>query len=173
MSQHFEFKVVDGNRYLYLVEKRRTEKGPRNVQTVYVGTADTLLRKLASPREPLKSFEFGKMAALLHAAARTGLLEALQPRVPHSLFDGYSAERILFLQLAARAERPLSREEIAEWLSDSALPFLLLSVGRPSSRSSDATSSASWATASERNAAAASCLEPWSTPSRRTSSGPS
>ncbi len=134
MSWHFEFKVVDGNRYLYLVEKRRTEKGPRNVQAIYVGTADTLLRKLSSPGEPLKSFEFGKMAALLHAATETGLLGALRTRVPHSVFDGYSAERILFLQLAARVERPLSREEMAEWLPDSALPFLLPSVGRPSSR---------------------------------------
>ena len=35
MSWHFEFKVVDGKRYLYLVEKRRTEKGPRNGQAIY------------------------------------------------------------------------------------------------------------------------------------------
>ena len=134
MSWHFEFRIVDGNRYLYLVEKRRTEKGPRNVQVIYVGTADTLLRKLASPGEPLKSFEFGKMAALLHAATETGLLEAFRARVPSSLFDGYSVERILFLQLAARVDKPLSREEMAEWLPDSALPFVLPSVGRPSSR---------------------------------------
>ena len=134
MSWHFEFRIVDGNRYLYLVEKRRTEKGPRNVQVIYVGTADTLLRKLASPGEPLKSFEFGKMAALLHAATETGLLEAFRARVPSSLFDGYSVERILFLQLAARVDKPLSREEMAEWLPGSALPFVLPSVGRPSSR---------------------------------------
>jgi transposase len=134
MSWHFEFRIVDGNRYLYLVEKRRTEKGPRNTQVIYIGTADTLLRKLASPREPLKSFEFGKMAALLHAATETGLLEAFRTRVPSSLFDGYSVERILFLQLAARVEKPLSREVMAQWLPDSALPFLMPLVGRPSSR---------------------------------------
>ncbi len=134
MSWHFEFKTITGNRYLYLVEKRRTEKGPRNVQAIYIGTADTLLRKLASPSESLRSFEFGKMAALLHAARETGLLEALRVRVPASMFDGYSVEEILFLQLAARVEKPLSREEMAEWLPDSALPFLLPSIGRPPSR---------------------------------------
>lgn len=134
MSWHFEFKTVDGNRYLYLAEKRRTERGPRNVQAIYIGTADTLLRKLASPGEPLRSFEFGKMAALLHAATETGLLEAFRARVPRSLFDGYSVERILFLQLAARVEKPLSREEMAQWLPESALPFLMPLVGRPSSR---------------------------------------
>jgi transposase len=134
MSWHFEFRTVDRNPYLYLVEKRRTAKGPRNTQVIYIGTADTLLRKLSSPGEPLKSFEFGKMAALLHAATETGLLEAFRTRVPRSLLDGYSVERILFLQLAARVEKPLSREEMAEWLPDSALPFLMPSVGRPSSR---------------------------------------
>jgi transposase len=134
MSWHFEFRTVDGNRYLYLAEKRRTEEGPRNVQVLYIGTAETLLRRLASPGAPLRSFEFGKMAALLHAATETGLLEAFRTRAPSSLFDGYSVERILFLQLAARVERPLSREEMAEWLPDSALPFLLPSIGRPSSR---------------------------------------
>ncbi len=134
MSWHLEFRSTDGNRYLYLVEKRRTEKGPRNVQQIYVGTADTLLRKLSSPGEPLKSFEFGKVAALLHAAQETGLLEAFRRHVPASLFDGYSVENVLFLQVAGRVERPLSREEMAEWLPDSALPFVLPSVGHPSAR---------------------------------------
>lgn len=134
MSWHFEFKTVTGNRYLYLVEKRRTDRGPRNVQVIYIGTAETLLRKLASPSEPLRSFEFGKVAALLHAAQETGLLEAFRTYVPSSLFDGYSVESILFLQLAARVDKPLSREEMAGWLPDSALPFLRPAVGRPSSR---------------------------------------
>ena len=134
MSWHFEFRVVDGNRYLYLTEKKRTEKGPRNVQVIYIGTADTLLRTLASPGTPLRSFEFGKIAALLHAATETGLLETFRTRVPSSLFDGYSIEQVLFLQLAARVDKPLSREEMADWLPSSAVPFPIPSVGCPSSR---------------------------------------
>jgi hypothetical protein len=55
MSWQFEFKTITGNRYLYLVEKRRTEKDPRTVQAFDFGTADTLLRKLASPSKPLLS----------------------------------------------------------------------------------------------------------------------
>ncbi|MDE2044342.1 MAG: IS1634 family transposase [Thermoplasmata archaeon] len=134
MSWHLEFRTIDGNRYLYLCEKRRTEKGPRNVQQIYVGTAETLLRKLSSPGEPLRSFEFGKMAALLHAAKETGLLEAFQRHVPRRPLDEYAVEQLLFLQLAGRVERPLSRDEMADWLPDSALPFLLPDLGHPSAR---------------------------------------
>ncbi|MGI0068239.1 MAG: hypothetical protein ACREB9_07520 [Thermoplasmata archaeon] len=134
MSWHLEFRVIDGNRYLYLVEKRRTPKGPRNVQQIYVGTAETLLRKLATPGAPLRSFEFGKIAALAYAARQTGLLEALGRYVPHSLFDGYSVADLLFLQTVARVEKPLSREAMAEWLARSALPFVLPTTGRPSPR---------------------------------------
>jgi transposase len=134
MSWHLEFRIIDGNRYLYLVEKRRTEKGPRNVQQIYVGTAETLLRKLSSPSAPLRSFELGKIAALAHAARETGLLEALGRYVPHSLFDGYSVAHLLFLQTAARVEKPLSRDGMGDWLARSALPFVLPTTGRPSPR---------------------------------------
>ncbi len=134
MSLPFEFKVVDGKRCLHLVEKRRTAQGPRNLQATFVDTAATLLRKLASPGEPLKSLDFGKMVALLQAATEAGLLEALRTRVSHSRFDGYSVERILFLEPADRVERPLSRQQIAQWLPDSAIPFLLPWVGSPTSR---------------------------------------
>ena len=134
MSWGFEFKKTQGRRYLCLVEKRRTEKGPRNVRQIYVGTAEALLQKLATPYTPLRSFEFGKMAALVHAATETGLLEALRRHAPRGLFDGYSVENLLFLQTASRVDRPLSREGMAEWLSHSALPLVLPAVGRPSSR---------------------------------------
>lgn len=134
MSWGFEFKTVHGCRYLYLIEKKRLPQGPRNVRQIYVGNAETLLRKLASSGEPLKSFEFGKMAALLHAARETGLLDAFARFSPRSLFDGYSVQHLLFLQLAARVERPLSREAMAEWLDESALSFLLPATRHPSPR---------------------------------------
>ena len=134
MSWAFEYHANNGRRYLYAVEKRRTPKGPRNTRYVYLGTAETLLKRLATPGKPLKSFEFGKLAALVHAAQATGLLEALSRHVPRGLFDGYSVEHVLFLQMAARVERPLSREGMAEWISESALPLILPATGHPSSR---------------------------------------
>lgn len=123
MSWGFEFRIIDGNRYLYLAEKRRTPKGPRNVRVIYVGTAETLLRKLSDPGTPLKSFPYGTAAALLHAAERTGLLSALQH---HLRADSRTlpVSQLLFLQIAGRLERPLSRDGMAQWFSSSALPLI-------------------------------------------------
>jgi transposase len=135
MAWAFEWKNSRGYRYLCLVQKKRTEKGPRNVKQLYVGTAKTLFEKLQGPPStPLRSFPLGKMAGLYHAATETGLLEAFARNVPRSLFDGYAVENMLFLQLAARVDRPLSREEMAQWVSRSALNLIAPSVGHPSSR---------------------------------------
>ena len=55
------------------------------------------------------------------------------PVYPLSLFDGYRVENILFLQLAGRVEKPLSREEMTPWVSGSTLDLLIPSLGHPSS----------------------------------------
>ena len=134
MSWAFEYHANNGRRYLYAVEKKRTPKGPRNTRYVYLGTAESLLKRLATPGQPLKSFEFGKLGALVHAAQQTGLLEAFQRHAPRGFFDGYSVENILFLQTAARVERPMSREGMSEWLQDSIFSSILPTTGHPSSR---------------------------------------
>jgi transposase len=48
--------------------------------------------------------------------------------------QGSDDVHILFVQLEARVEKPLSREEMAPWISRSALPLVLPLVGHPSSR---------------------------------------
>ncbi len=118
-----------------LVQKVRTPKGPRNVKQIYLGTADALFTKLQGPPStPLRSFPFGLGAGLYHAFGATGLQEGFARYTPRSLFDGYRVENVLFLQLAGRLEKPLSREEMAPWISRSALDLLVPSMGRPSSR---------------------------------------
>ena len=118
-----------------LVQKVRTEKGPRNVKQIYLGTADALFEKLQGPPStPLRSFPFGLGAGLLHAFGATGLQEGFARYTPRGLFDGYRVENVLFLQIAGRIEKPLSREEMATWVARSALDLLVPSMGHPSSR---------------------------------------
>lgn len=71
MSWIFEFRNCRGYRYLYIVQKARIPgKGPRNVRSIYIGTADTLYERLSSGLQglQLRTFPFGREAALLHAA---------------------------------------------------------------------------------------------------------
>ena len=111
MSIVFEVRSFKGYRYLYIVEGRCTPKGPRVVWRMYLGTAETLLKRLqGAPSTPIRSFPFARTAALLHAVRATGLLAALERHLPRREQDGPSAAELLFLQIVGRDERPPSRE---------------------------------------------------------------
>ena len=133
MSWSFEWKNTRGYRYLCLVQKRRTPKGPRNVRQIYLGTPDTVYARIYGGRTPLRSFPYGTGAALLHAAERVGLLSALERHLSADA-RSLSVPRLLFLQIAGRLEHPLSREGMAQWFSSSALPFLWNVEEGPSAR---------------------------------------
>jgi hypothetical protein len=49
MTWSFERKNSRGRHYMCLVQKVRTERGPRNVKQIYLGTADALFEKLQGP----------------------------------------------------------------------------------------------------------------------------
>jgi hypothetical protein len=80
----FDLRNCRGYRYLYIVQKTRTKKGPRNVRQIYIGTASNLYERLhARPGVlSLRTFPFGKNAAHLHAARETGFLKALEENLP-------------------------------------------------------------------------------------------
>ena len=130
MGWIFDFRKVGPYHYLYLVQKGRTPKGPRNVRQIYVGNADTLFSKLTEPPRHLRSFPFGKTASLLWAARRSGLWEAL---VRHLGNDAHAAW-LLLVQVLARVEEPLSREGMAAWFPKSSLPLLAPWSEAPSGR---------------------------------------
>lgn len=132
---HFEWRASRGKRYLWIVESHRTPKGVRRLWQVYVGTAASLHARLTrGGKARLKTFPFGKTAALLRAAQETGLLDSFERRVPRRDQEGPSVAQLLFLQVLGRAEGPLSREKMAEWFPASSLPLLWNSHARPSSR---------------------------------------
>ena len=130
---YFEVRRARGHSYLYIVESVHTPRGPRRAWQVYVGSPESLHRRLTH-RSPvaLRTFPFGTTAALLHAASSAGLLEALERHVPRRHRSGLSAAELLFLQVLGRVERPLSREQMAEWFPRSALPLLWNTRIRPS-----------------------------------------
>ena len=130
---HFEWRSSRGNRYLYIVENHWTPQGPRRKWQLYVGTAESLHRRLTRPGPlQLRSYPFGKMAALLQAAQDTGLLAALERHLPRRQQEGLSVGQYLLLQILGRIERPMSREQMAQWLPASALPLLWAQRGAPS-----------------------------------------
>ena len=80
---HFEWRQSRGSKYLYIVQNKWTPKGPRRAWQFYVGTPETLYPRLTEGGSlRLRTFPFGRTAALLHATDETGLGKALQPHLP-------------------------------------------------------------------------------------------
>jgi len=132
---HFEWRLSRGHRYLWIVESARTPRGVRRTWQVYVGTAESLYHRLGRPRAvSLKTFPFGKTAALLRAAQDTGLFAALEHHFPRRDQQGLSVAQILFAQLLGRADGSLSREQMPSWFPETALPLLWDTRTPPSAR---------------------------------------
>lgn len=126
MKWSFELRNCRGYRYLYIVQKAWTKKGPRNVRQIYIGTANTLHKRLhARPGSlSLRTFPFGKNAAYLHAAHETGFLRALEDNLPLKGKAARAAAQLIFLQVLGRAERPQSRRRMGHrWYPSSGLPL--------------------------------------------------
>ena len=78
-------------RYLWIVESHRTPKGVRRLWQMYVRTAASLYARLSrTGKARLRSYPFGKTAALLRAAQETGLLASLDRRIPRRHQKGLS-----------------------------------------------------------------------------------
>ena len=130
---HFEWRLTRGKRYLWIVEAHRTPKGVRRTWQMYVGTAESLHARLSREgKARLKTYPFGKTAALLRAAQETGLLASLDARISRRHQSGMSVAQYLFLQVLGRAEKPLSREKMADWFPSSALPLIWNTRAHPS-----------------------------------------
>ena len=80
----------------------------------------------------LRTFPFGRTAALLHAADGTGLRKALQRHLP--ALAPLRATWQLIARILGEAERPLSREGMARCTPESLLPFFAQDAAEASGR---------------------------------------
>ena len=120
-------KVISGRRYYYAVESRRVEGKPRIVWQKYLGTAEKIVSLVegAEKRVKLKSFSFGKNAALLSVAEELGFVEIVNEVVSKKKVEGLTVGEYLLLIILGRCNGPLSKHRTAEWFKDSFLSFTM------------------------------------------------
>lgn len=77
-------KIIKGKRYYYAVESKRVNGKPRIVNQIYLGTVETILKKIESSERPIEveAKEFGTVAALWQQAQELGLAEIIDDIVP-------------------------------------------------------------------------------------------
>ncbi len=120
-------KVMKGKKYYYAVESKRVDGKPRIVNQVYLGTADTILKKIQAAEEPIEveTKEFGASAALWQQVQELGLTEIIDNIIPQKSHRQISVGTFLTIGAINRAICPKSKDGIGPWMEKSVLPRLI------------------------------------------------
>jgi transposase len=117
-------RIVHGHAYYYLVESRRVNGRPRPVVIQYLGSADTLLKRLQqTSSKPLHArvIQFGGVAALYELAQQLQLVELIDQIVPKRK-QGPSLGQYVLVAAINRCLAPTSKLRMPAWLRSTPLP---------------------------------------------------
>ena len=123
-----------GKTYWSICESRRIDGKPRNIPIEYLGTAQSLLRRLRDEDDfSLKSYSHGDTAALLDVAIELGIVEIIDKHIPANgkgekpIRDGLTVGGTFLLGAIGRACRPTSKLGWYGWCKTTSLEYCLKS----------------------------------------------
>jgi transposase len=123
-----------GKKYWSIVESRRIDGKPRPVILEYLGTADTLLKRLQKfPDLKIKTYSHGDSAALVNIAVELDIVDIINKHVPvgknnkKPKRDNLTVGASLLLGAIGRACRPTSKLGWHEWAKTTSLEYNLKS----------------------------------------------
>ena len=120
-------KIKKGKPYWYVVKKMRIGKTVKDEWEVYLGTVENILKKFQSvvPTEniKLKSYQFGKLAALLAIDEELGFTQIVNKLINKKKIQGLTVGEYLLVTIFGRWCGPLSKKATAEYFNKSFLKF--------------------------------------------------
>ena len=123
-----------GKTYWSICESRRIEGKPRNIPIEYLGTADTLLRRLSDEDDfSIKSYSHGDTAALVNIAIELDIVNIINRYIPINqkgqkpIRDGLTVGGTFLLGAIGRACRPTSKMGWYNWCESTSLEYCLKS----------------------------------------------
>lgn len=121
-------RIVKGHTYWSIVESRRVNGKPRPVILEYLGTAESLLKRLKQgiPKK-VRSYSHGAVRVMLDIAEELQVVEIINKHVGHKqLRDGFTVGGSLLLAAIGRACKPTSKRAWYEgWARYTSLSYLL------------------------------------------------
>ena len=117
-------KIIHGRPYYYLVESRRVNGRPRPIVLEYLGSAETLLRRLRPPPAEAtraRLAQFGGVAALYDLAQQLRLVELIDQFAPKR-HQGPSLGQYMLVAAINRCLAPASKLQMPAWLASTPLP---------------------------------------------------
>jgi transposase len=123
---YLERKRIGGHSYYYASVKARVDGKPRRARTVYLGTAEEILRVVQQERSGapsrvtegsarLKAYPFGTVAALLRTAKELQFVERIDRYAPKRSTPGFTVGQYALLTILARALEPWSKAATGRW----------------------------------------------------------
>jgi len=118
-------KKVHGRWYWYIVECRRINGKPKPFVLEYLGTPETLLKRLKGEgKKKVKSFSHGHVLALLKIAREIELPDILKKHLPGRKRAGLKVADTILLGAIYRALHPSSKRRFERWVKTTTLPKL-------------------------------------------------
>lgn len=125
---YLEKKKIKGNIYWYAVEKASINGRVKRVQQQYLGAAEKIAKAMKKPTElpyvKLKSFQYGKTAALLSIADELKFVETVNKHTDKKRIEGLTVGEYLLLNIIGRCDGALSENAMDRWFKNSSLSIL-------------------------------------------------
>jgi len=121
-------KIISGHKYYYARVCKRVGGKPKIVQTIYLGTVESLMANAqgtlssTAPKE-IHVAEFGGFAAIFQMAERLRLVQTIDRHAPKR-GQGPSVGQYMLLAAINRALCPSSKAMIGEWFAETSGPRL-------------------------------------------------
>lgn len=120
-------KRIKGHTYWYIVSQRRIKGKLKDEWQVYLGTPQKILEKVrnVSPNQNLKikSYEFGKVAALLAIDDELGFTKIVNELTNKKRIEGLTVGEYLLITIFGRWCGPLSKKATAEQFEETFFRF--------------------------------------------------
>lgn len=122
-------KIIKGHTYYYARVCKRVDGKPKIVKQIYLGSLHAIIAAVEGSKEPPKPRSvdiatFGDVVALYDLAERIGLVSLIDAHVPKRE-QGLSVGQYIVLAAINRATHPTSKEQFADWFSQTALARML------------------------------------------------
>jgi len=121
-------KKIKGHTYWYAVEMARVGGKPKQVWQKYLGTAEKIveLKEKAAelPHIKLKSFQYGKTAALLSISDELNFIDIVNKHTNKKQIEGLTVGQYLLLNIIGRCDGALSENTMQKWFDKSSLSIL-------------------------------------------------
>lgn len=139
MAMHIYPKNIRGKVYYYAQRSYREKVRPQDKEktrgsgksrvrseTIYLGSAESIVRRLQQTRRPLevRHRQFGFVVAAYQSAVEIGLVELLQKHIPGKRY-GIPRWLYFLLPILNRLQAATSKQRMGQWAETTVLPSLL------------------------------------------------